>query len=85
VSADQQDPSVEEGQTWTTRAGSEQPAKNGFVATLSGATDVTLDPKRMRISLRRPVSVDVTSDRPVTIHLGKRTIQVDKGHHTLTV
>jgi pimeloyl-ACP methyl ester carboxylesterase len=85
VSADQQDPSVEEGQTWTTRAGSEQPAKNGFVATLSGATDVTLDPKRMRISLRRPVSVDVTADRPVTIHLGKRTIQVDKGHHTLTV
>jgi pimeloyl-ACP methyl ester carboxylesterase len=85
VSVDQQDPSVEEGQTWTTRAGSEQPAKNGFVATLSGATDVTLDPKRMRISLRRPVSVDVTSDRPVTIHLGKRTIQVDKGHHTLTV
>jgi pimeloyl-ACP methyl ester carboxylesterase len=85
VSADQQDPSVEEGQTWATRAGSEPTAKNGFVATLSGAAAVTLDPKRMRLSFRRPISVDVTTDQPVTIHLGKRTIQVDKGHHTLTV
>jgi pimeloyl-ACP methyl ester carboxylesterase len=85
VSADQQDPSVEEGQAWAARAGSEQPARNGFVATLAGATSVTLDPQRMRISTRRPISVDVTTDRAVTIHLGKRTIQVAEGHHTLTL
>ncbi|HEX6713056.1 MAG TPA: prolyl oligopeptidase family serine peptidase, partial [Thermoleophilaceae bacterium] len=85
ISADQQDPSVEEGQAWTTRAGTEQPARNGFVATLSGATSVELDPRRMRISLRRPITAEITTDHAVTIHLGKRTIQVDKGHHTLTI
>jgi hypothetical protein len=85
VSADQSDPSVEEGQAWVTHAGTESPAKNGLVVTLSGAKSVRLDLRRMRISAREPISVDVTTDRPVTIQLGTRTIQVDKGHHTLTV
>jgi pimeloyl-ACP methyl ester carboxylesterase len=85
VSADQSDPSVEEGQAWVTHARTESPAKNGVVVTLSGAKSVRLDLRRVRISAREPISVDVTTDRPVTIQLGTRTIQVDKGHHTLTV
>jgi hypothetical protein len=89
VSADQTDPSVEEGQAWAERPGSEAPAKNGFELTLTGADSVRLDLRRMRISTRSPITADVTADRPVTIELvsGKRvrTIQVDKGHHTLTI
>jgi hypothetical protein len=46
---------------------------------------VTLDPRRMRLSTRRPITADITTDHAVTIHLGKRTIQVEEGHHTLTV
>jgi pimeloyl-ACP methyl ester carboxylesterase len=85
VSAEQQDPSVEEGQAWATRPGSEPAAANGFTATLAGAQAVTLDPRRMRLSTRRPITADITTDHAVTIHLGKRTIQVEEGHHTLTV
>lgn len=85
ISAEQSDPSVEEGQTWAIRAGSAPAARNAIVLTLSGAKSVRLDPRRMRISTRKPISLDVTSDRAATIQLGKRTIQVDEGHHTLTV
>jgi pimeloyl-ACP methyl ester carboxylesterase len=89
VSVDQTDPSVEEGQAWVARAGSEPPKRNGFEITLSGAKSVRLDLRRMRISTRDPITAAVTADQPVTIELvsGKRvlTIHVDEGHHTLTV
>ena len=85
ISPEQTDPSVEEGQAWVVHAGTEAPARNGFVATLKGATSVRLDLRRMKISTRKPIAADVTTDRAVTIYLGKRTIQVPEGHHTLTV
>jgi pimeloyl-ACP methyl ester carboxylesterase len=85
VSPEQTDPSVEEGQAWVVHAGTEPPARNGFVATLKGATSVRLDPHRMKISTRNPITADVTTDRAVTIYLGKHAIQVPEGHHTLTV
>jgi pimeloyl-ACP methyl ester carboxylesterase len=85
VSPEQTDPSVEEGQAWVTHPGTEAAARNGIVLTLSGAESVRLDPRRMKISTRKPIFADVTTDRPVTIYLGTRAIRVDKGHHTLTV
>jgi hypothetical protein len=85
VSPDQTDPSVEEGQAWVTHPGTEPPARNGFVLTLSGARSVRLDLRRMKITAREPITADVTTDRAVTIQLGRRTIEVPEGHHTLTV
>src|SRR3954452_22685484 len=89
VSPDQTDPSVEEGQAWVAHPGTEAPARNGFVLSLQGAKAVRLDLRRMRISVRAPISADVTADRLVTIELvsGKRvrTIQLDSGHHQLTL
>jgi pimeloyl-ACP methyl ester carboxylesterase len=85
VYVDQTDPSVEEGQVWVTHAGTEPAARNGFVVTLTGAKSVRLDPKRMKLTTREPITADVTTDRPVTILLGRRTIDVPQGHHVLTV
>jgi hypothetical protein len=69
VSVDQTDPSVEEGQAWVPRRGSEPPARNGFEATLSGARAVRLDLRRMRISTLRRISGDVTADAPLRLEL----------------
>jgi pimeloyl-ACP methyl ester carboxylesterase len=89
VSADQTDPSVEEGQAWVTHPGTEPPAKNGLVATLTGASAVRFDLRRMRISTRQPITADITTDHDLTLELasGKhvRTIEVPAGHHVLTI
>src|SRR4051794_2791305 len=89
VSADQTDPSVEEGQKWVTRPGSETAASNGIVVKLTGAHAVRLDLKRMRIRTTEPIRIDVTADHAATIALvsGKRTrtLDVEPGHHVLTV
>ncbi|MEA2493513.1 MAG: hypothetical protein QOJ29_1424 [Thermoleophilaceae bacterium] len=89
VSADQTDPSVEVGQTWVTQPGTEAPAQNGFAATLTGAKSVRLDLRRMWISMRRPISADITTEKPLHLELvsGKRVrvVDVPAGHHTLTI
>lgn len=89
VSVDQADPSVEEGQKWVVHPGTEPPAKNGFVAKLTGACRVQFDLRRMRISTRAPISAAITADHDLTLELvsGKRrwTIDVPAGHHVLTI
>jgi len=69
VSADQQDPSVEEGQGWAARAGSEVAARNGFSASLTGARAVRLDLQRMRIRTLRRIDGDVTTAAPRRLEL----------------
>jgi pimeloyl-ACP methyl ester carboxylesterase len=69
VSADQTDPSVEEGQAWAPRAGSGPAARNGFVATLSGARAVRLDLLRMRVKTLRRISGDVDTKSPLRLEL----------------
>jgi pimeloyl-ACP methyl ester carboxylesterase len=69
VSADQTDPSVEEGQAWAARAGSAPPTQNGFAATLSGARAVRLDLLRMRVKTLRRVSGDVDTRAPLRLEL----------------
>lgn len=89
VSADQTDPSVEEGQAWVVHPGSEAPGRNAFTAKLTGAREVRFDLQRMRLSLRRPLTADVTTDHELAMQLvsGKRvrTVDVPAGHHTLTL
>jgi hypothetical protein len=69
VSVEQTDPSVEEGQAWVPRAGTESPARNAFVASLSGARAVRLDLRRMRIATARRIDGAVTSDAPLRLEL----------------
>jgi pimeloyl-ACP methyl ester carboxylesterase len=89
VSADQTDPSVEEGQAWVVHPGTDAPAKNGLTATLSGARAVTFDLRRMRISTRAPISADITTDHELALTLvsGKRskTLDVPAGHHEINI
>lgn len=58
------------------------PLSNGFVATLSGASAVTLDTVRMRIDDSKPVSGQVNTDSALALTLtgnwpGAVTVQVD--------
>src|SRR3954452_3458646 len=69
VSADQTDPSVEEGQLWLTQPGTVAPASNGFTATLSGAKAVRLSLRRMRVSTAGTITGDVTTAAPLTLSL----------------
>lgn len=89
VSVDQTDPSVEEGQKWVTHAGSEPAARNAFTLKLSGAREVQLDLRRMRLTFAEPLSADITADHDARVILkrGKRTrvIDVAAGHHALTI
>jgi pimeloyl-ACP methyl ester carboxylesterase len=74
VSLDQTDPSVEEGQAWVARSGSEAPARNGFEATLTGARAVRLDLARMRISTARAITGEVDTQARLRLELlGKWT------------
>jgi hypothetical protein len=69
--------------------GSEAPGRNAFTAKLTGAREVRFDLQRMRLSLRRPLTADVTTDHELAMQLvsGKRvrTVDVPAGHHTLTL
>jgi hypothetical protein len=58
-----------EGQAWVVHPGTEPAARNAFEAALSGARAVRLDLKRMRISSRRTVSGDVTTQVPLRLEL----------------
>jgi hypothetical protein len=69
VSVEQTDPSVEEGQAWVARRGAAPDARNGFMATLTGASGVRLDLLRMRVKTLRPVSGDVTTQAPLRLEL----------------
>jgi pimeloyl-ACP methyl ester carboxylesterase len=69
VSADQTDHSVEEGQAWVARRGSAPDARNGFVASLTGARGVRLDLLRMRVRTLGAVSGDVTTQAPLRLEL----------------
>jgi pimeloyl-ACP methyl ester carboxylesterase len=69
VSVDQTDPSVEEGQKWVAHPGTEAPARNGFVAALTGASRVRFDLRRMRIAAGRPVAGDITTGAPWRLEL----------------
>jgi hypothetical protein len=69
ISPEQTDPSAMEGQAWVVHPGTEPTARNGFEAKLSGARAVRLDLKRMRISSRRTVSGDVTTQAPLRLEL----------------
>src|SRR4051794_33283620 len=88
VSPEQTDPSVEEGQGWVTHPGTEPAARNAFTLKLSGAREVQLDLKRMKLSFR-DLEGDINSDHDATIVLvrgkTKRTIHVPAGHTTLPV
>jgi pimeloyl-ACP methyl ester carboxylesterase len=66
VSAEQTDPSVEEGQAWVARPGSVA-TSNGFAARLSGAKSVRLDLLRMRIRTARRISGEL--DTQAALHL----------------
>ena len=69
VSVDQTDPSVEEGQAWVARRAAAPDTRNGFVATLTGASGVRLDLLRMRVKTLRSVSGDVTTQAPLRLEL----------------
>jgi hypothetical protein len=69
VSAEQTDPSVEEGQAWAPRAGSEAAPRNAFEATLTGARAVRLDLARMRIAVTRRIDGSVSTDAPLRLEL----------------
>ena len=77
------------GQRWLTNPtvtgvvdGAPAPAGNGFLATLSGASAVTLDTARMRIDDSRPVTGQLTTDSPLALTLNGTwptavTVQID--------
>jgi hypothetical protein len=56
------------GQAW--QAGASAPTGNGFEATLTGASAVTLHTIRMRIRDRRPVSGQLSTGSPLALTLG---------------
>ena len=66
---DQPDPAVMEGQAWQINPGTEQPSKNAFVITLTGANTVMLDLPRMRIQATSPIAGDVTTQAPLRLEL----------------
>jgi pimeloyl-ACP methyl ester carboxylesterase len=68
VSAEQTDPSVEEGQAWVARP-SGVALRNGFSARLSGARAVRLDLLRMRVRTLRRIDGDVTTQAPLHLEL----------------
>jgi hypothetical protein len=69
ISAEQTDPAAMEGQAWVVHPGTEPVARNAFEAKLAGARAVRLDLKRMRISSRRSVAGDVTTQAPLRLEL----------------
>jgi hypothetical protein len=69
ISGEQTDPSAMEGQAWVVHPGTEPAARNAFEATLSGAQAVRLDLNRMRISSRRTVAGEVTTQVPLRLEL----------------
>jgi pimeloyl-ACP methyl ester carboxylesterase len=66
---DQPDPAVMEGQAWQVHPGTEQPSRNAFVITLTGANTVMLDLTRMRIQTTSPIAGDVTTEAPLRLEL----------------
>jgi pimeloyl-ACP methyl ester carboxylesterase len=74
------------GLAWLTNPLSAAPAKvNGFQLALSGASAVRLDLARMGIDAAQPISATVTTDTPLELRLGARTITVAPGTHTLVI
>jgi pimeloyl-ACP methyl ester carboxylesterase len=58
------------GQQWAPDLlGRSTPASNGFAATLTGASAVTFDTRRMRLLTTQPLSAQVTNDAPLTLTL----------------
>jgi hypothetical protein len=57
------------GQAWNTDLSATPPASNGFQATLTGASAVTLHTVRMRIQDRRPVSGHLSTGSPLALTL----------------
>ena len=47
---------------------------NGFELTLSGVSSVTLDAARMGLDMSKPLVTNVTTDRPVEVHVGGQTL-----------
>src|SRR4051794_25256245 len=82
VSADQQDPSVEEGQAWVSHPDSAA-TKNAFTATLTDATAVTLDLRRMGLTTKAPITAEINTQKPLTLTLvsgrHSRTFQIPAG------
>ena len=62
-------------------------ARNAFEATLTGASAVTLDAKRMKLDRRKPLEGTVTTDRPLTLTLEwpreQRVFHLAPGKNTL--
>jgi hypothetical protein len=64
----QVDPFVMTGEAWSA-GGPPGPTSNGFEASLTGASGVTFDLARMRISSAAPIDGKVTADHALTVRL----------------
>lgn len=76
------------GQAWKADPAATPPTANAFEITLTGATAVTLDLQRMRLSLDEPLQGAVTTDTALTLTLvgaggDRRTIEVAPGTTSL--
>jgi len=85
AAVDQTGPYAMTGQAWKSDLSATPPTRNAFTATLTGARAVTLDAHRMRLSTRRPITGDVTTDSQVRLTIAGRTFDVPAGHHQLTI
>lgn len=74
------------GLAWLTNPLATAPAKvNGFELTLSGASAVRLDLARMGIDPALPITAEVTTDTPVEIRLGTKTVSFGPGTNTIVI
>jgi pimeloyl-ACP methyl ester carboxylesterase len=73
------------GQQWLKGATANLSPANGFELTLSGASEVTLDAVRMGLDPSQPIVGKVTTDVPVTVHIGGRDATFGPGTSTIAI
>ncbi|MDQ1375229.1 MAG: hypothetical protein QOJ09_2567 [Actinomycetota bacterium] len=86
ASVGQVGPYVMTGQKWVANPLASAPAAaNGFEITVSGASAVRLDLVRMGIDPSRPITAKVTTDTPLEVRLGTRTVLFPSGTSEVTI